>query len=261
MSEHAARCGPPGRPGLTRRPPLSAGIDLVALPGSAGDAVIVLGLIDRLSRMRHAGSVNRTQEGQLVTRSPVLIRRACTADWEALKAFFTGLSARTRYLRFFAGITITPAMLRVLSGDNVDAVVATGPGAIVGHGIAADRAGPGGTTITEIGVVVADAWQSQGVGSALVRALIAAAEARGAATVAMDVLPGTKRVLAMIASHWPAASIDHSDDCVIIRARLPRHHQGKHHARPGGHGLAGSPGISSRANRQPAHAAAPLPIR
>jgi GNAT superfamily N-acetyltransferase len=152
-------------------------------------------------------------------------------------------------------------MLRALSGDKVDAVVATGHGTIIGHGIAADRAGPGGTTITEIGVVVADAWQGQGVGSALVRALIAAAQARGAAIVAMDVLPGNKRVLAMIASHWPTASIDHSEDCVIIRARLPRHHQRQHHARSGGDGLVGSPGISSRGNRQPAHTAAPLRIR
>jgi GNAT superfamily N-acetyltransferase len=211
--------------------------------------------------MRDAGSVNRTQEGDPVIRGPVPIRRACSSDGEALRTFFTGLSARTRYLRFFAGLTSTPAMLRVLSGDKVDAVVATGHGAIIGHGIAADRADPGGTTITEIGVVVADAWQGQGVGSALVRALIAAAQARGAAIVAMDVLPGNKRVLAMIASHWPAASIDHSEDCVIVRARLPRHQQGQRHARSGGHGLAGPPGISSRGNRQPAHTAAPLPVR
>src|SRR5260221_5838660 len=105
-------------------------------------------------------------------------------------------------------------MLRALSGDKVNAVVATGHGAIIGHGIAADRAGPGGTTITEIGVVVADAWQGQGTGSALVRALIAEAQARGTAIVATDVLPLDKRVLAMIASHWPTASIDHSEDCV-----------------------------------------------
>ena len=211
--------------------------------------------------MRHAGSVNRTQEGLLVTRSPVLIRRACTADGEALRTFFTGLSARTRYLRFFAGLTITPAMLRALSGDKVDALVATGHGAIIGHGIAADRAGPGGTIITEIGVVVADAWQGQGVGSALVRTLIAAAQARGAAIVAMDVLPGNKRVLAMIASHWPAATIDHSADCVIVRARLPRHQQGQRHARSAAHRLTGSPGSASLGNRQPAHTAAPTPMR
>jgi GNAT superfamily N-acetyltransferase len=176
------------------------------------------------ANMRDAGSVSRTQDGDPVPCSPVPIRRARAADREALRTFFTGLSAQTRYLRFFAALTITPSMLRVLSGaDNADAVVATGHGAIIGHGIAADRRGPSGTTSTEIGVVVADAWQGRGVGSALVRALISAAQARGAAIVAMEVLPGNQRVLAMLANHWPAASIDHSADSVIFRARLPRH--------------------------------------
>jgi GNAT superfamily N-acetyltransferase len=165
--------------------------------------------------------VDRTQDCDPVTRGPVPIRRARTADREAIRAFFTGLSAQTRYLRFFAALTITSAMLRILSGgDNSDAVVATSKGVIIGHGIAADRAGPGGARMTEIGVVVAEAWQGRGVGTALVRALISAAESRGAAIVAMEVLPGNQRVLAMIANHWPAASVDRSADNVIIRARL-----------------------------------------
>ena len=168
--------------------------------------------------------MSRTQDCDPIPRSPVPIRRARAEDGEALRTFFAGLSARTRYLRFFAALTITSSMLRVLSGgDNKDAVVATGHGTIIGHGIAADRSGPGGCTVTEIGVVVAHAWQGRGVGSALVRALISAAEARGAAIVAMDVLPSNQRVLAMLASHWPTASIDHSADSVIFHARLPRH--------------------------------------
>lgn len=172
--------------------------------------------------------MNRTQDGDPVTGSPFGIQRACAADRESLTAFIAGLSAQTRYLRFFAAVTMTPAMLRVMcGGGNADAVVATGRGAVIGHGIAADRVGPDGTVITEIGVVVADTWQRKGVGSALVRALIAAAKARGAGALAMDVLPGNQQVLAMIASHWPAASIEHSADCVIIRSRLPRHHQGQ----------------------------------
>jgi ribosomal protein S18 acetylase RimI-like enzyme len=191
--------------------------------------------------------VSRTQDSDLASRSPVPIRRANVADGEAIRTFFTGLSAWTRYLRFFAALAITPAMLRVLSGgDNADAVIATGQGVIIGHGIAADRIGPGGTTITEIGVVVADAWQGRGVGSALVRALIAGAQARGAAIVAMEVMPSNRRVLAMIARHWPAASIDRSADSVIVRARLPRHQERQRQARWVGHGLTVSPSIAHR---------------
>ena len=196
--------------------------------------------------------MNRTQDGGHVVRSPVPIRRARAADREAIRTFFTGLSAQTRYLRFFAALTITPAMLRILSGgDHSDAVVAIGQGVVIGHGIAADRVGPGGAAITEIGVVVTDAWQGRGIGSALVRALVSAAQARGAEIVAMEVLPSNRRVLTMIASHWPAASIDRSEDSVIIRARLRRHRQGRRHAPAANHTLAGSPVTAGRRNRRP----------
>lgn len=55
------------------------------------------------------------------------------------------------------------------------------------------------------------------------RALTARAQARGAATVVMDVLAGNRRVLTMIADHWPAAQYDHSAAYVTIHAPLPRY--------------------------------------
>ena len=87
--------------------------------------------------------------------------------------------------------------------------------------MACDRAGAGGEQTTDIGVVVADGWQGQGVGSALMRTLIARAQARGVTSIAMDVLPENHDVLAMIAGHWPAARTDRSGDCVTIHAPLP----------------------------------------
>ena len=83
----------------------------------------------------------------------------------------------------------------------------------------ADRAAAGGS-LTEIGVVVADAWQGQGVGSALVRALIRRAQARGVTSLIMDVLPGNHQMLAMIAGHWPAARTWRRADCLTIQAAL-----------------------------------------
>ena len=71
--------------------------------------------------------------------------------------------------------------------------------------MAADRAAAAGGSLTEIGVVVADAWQGRGVGSALVRALLSRAQARGVTSLSMDVLPGNHQVLAMITAHWAAA--------------------------------------------------------
>lgn len=157
-----------------------------------------------------------------------MIRPVRPADRLALSDFFAGLSVQTRYLRFFGPVTPTPPMLDLLSGQTagVHAVVAVADGVVVGHAMAVDRPepeggrDPGQDRTTDIGVVVADDWQGQGVGSALVRALAAQAAVRGVASLAMDVLHVNRRVLAMILGHWPAADIDHSRDSLGIRIRL-----------------------------------------
>ena len=57
---------------------------------------------------------------------------ASAADTDALRAFLTGLSLRTRYLRFFAGVLpVNPAFLARMTGcatprgERVDALVVT----------------------------------------------------------------------------------------------------------------------------------------
>ena len=55
------------------------------------------------------------------------------------------------------------------------------------------RPAPPGGLVTEIGVVVADAWQGRGMGSALVRALISRAQARGVTSLAWTSCPPTGR--------------------------------------------------------------------
>ena len=170
--------------------------------------------------------MNRTQIQRLGWaggRAAVAIRQAQQDDTPALSDFFAGLSAHTRYLRFFGPVTPGAALLRTLSGcpDNVDALVAVRD-VIVGHAMAVDRVEPRGTRVADIGVVVNDAWQGRGVGSALMRALITGAQARGVATLEMDVLGGNRQVLAMVTGHWPAARVDHNSDGFAIRVRLPQ---------------------------------------
>jgi GNAT superfamily N-acetyltransferase len=160
-------------------------------------------------------------------RAAIAIRQAQADDMSALADFFSGLSAHTRYLRFFGPITPGAALLRTLCGgpDNVDALVAVCRGIMVGHAMAVDRIDPNdsrGTRVTDIGVVVDDTWQGRGVGSALMRALITGAQARGVTTLEMDVLDGNRQVLAMITGHWPAARVDHNSDGFAIRVRLPQ---------------------------------------
>ena len=160
-------------------------------------------------------------------RAAVAIRQTGPEDLPALGDFFAGLSAHTRYLRFFGPVTPGAALLRTLSGaaDNIDALVAVRGGVIVGHAMAVDRAdphGPRGTRVTDIGVVVDDAWQGRGVGAALMRALVTGAQARGVTTLEMDVLDSNRRVLAMVTGHWPAARVEHTPDGLGIRVRLPQ---------------------------------------
>jgi GNAT superfamily N-acetyltransferase len=162
--------------------------------------------------------MSRTQ----VSRLAAVIRPARTADLPALGDFFAGLSVQARYLRFFSPITPGAALLTRLcgGGTTTDALLATRGGVIIGHGMAADRSGPGGAVVTDIGVVVADAWQGQGVGAALVRALITGAQVRGVTLVTMDVLPGNHRARAMITDHWPVAGTRRSRDCETIDVPL-----------------------------------------
>lgn len=175
----------------------------------------------------------RTQVGPGASVT-VSIRPACAADMGALSDFFAGLSPQTRYLRFFAPVTPGPELLRRMSGGDghSDAVVAVREGVIIGHAMAADQAGPRGVRTADVGVVVADAWQGLGVGSALMRALITGSRARGVTSLTMDVLPGNRKMLAMIASRWPAARVEGSADFVTFRIRLPRRRQQRPQARP-----------------------------
>jgi ribosomal protein S18 acetylase RimI-like enzyme len=167
--------------------------------------------------------MNRTQAERAGGLTPAAIRPALPADLPALGNFFGGLSRQTRYLRFFSPVTPGPDLLRLLAGGagTTDAVVATRGRVITGHAMATDRDGPRGARITDIGVVVADAWQGQGVGSALVRALITSAQARGVTSVVMDVLPGNRQVLAMITGHWPAARAAHCRDYDTLCVPVP----------------------------------------
>jgi GNAT superfamily N-acetyltransferase len=173
--------------------------------------------------------MNRTQIGQAdgrATAAIAAVRPVRPEDQAALGEFFAGLSVESRYLRFFAPVTPASGLLHLLSGGpaNVDAIVAVADGVIVGHAMAADgpedHGDPCGARVTDVGVVVADAWQRRGVGAALMRTLVTRAQARGVTALVLDVLPGNRAVLAMIIGHWPDAAIGRSPDSLDIRIPL-----------------------------------------
>ena len=171
------------------------------------------------------GFVSRTQECRTAGRpcGPVQIRPAGAADSEAIRSFIAGLSQRTKHRRFFAGVSPPgPALLRGLcgAGNGADILVAARGGLIVGHAMAADGVAADGTRTVDVGLVVADGSQRRGVGSALMRTLLARARGRGASAIVMDVQPGNSDVLAMIARHWPSARYESTADSVAVRACL-----------------------------------------
>ena len=186
-----------------------------------------------------------------------VIRAVSPTDRTGISDFFAGLSMETRARRFFAAIMPSRAMLDRLSGvaggpgaprpgpaatatgGGGEVIVAMADGVIVGHAMAVDRTADRGERMTDIGVVVADAWQGQGVGAALVRTLLAGARARGATWLTMDVLPGNEPVLAMIASHWAPAGTERSADCLTFRVRLTHRERAQVPARSG---TTGDPG-------------------
>lgn len=187
--------------------------------------------------------MDRTQAARAAGRPAAAIRPVSPADEAVLREFFAALSVESRYLRFFAPVTPSCGLLDLMAGKpaHVDAIVAVADGVIVGHAMAADRpapgdpgtpGGPGEPRATDVGVVVADAWQRRGVGATLMRALIDRAQARGVTALAMDVLPGNRRVLAMIVAHWPQAAVGHAPDSVDIRIPLPRQDPRPRAARP-----------------------------
>jgi GNAT superfamily N-acetyltransferase len=152
------------------------------------------------------------------------IRAASAADREAIASFVMGLSLRARFFRFFSpAARPSPAALRALCGarPGTDAVVATVNEEIIGHAMAADTIGPDGCPVADIGLVVADRWQSRGLGSEMLRRLIVRASARGISGLVMEVLPENRRMLAMISRRWADAGCELAGDYVTVRVRLP----------------------------------------
>lgn len=146
------------------------------------------------------------------------------ADREAIESFVTGLSVRSRFLRFFSPVALpTSALLRGMCGvgPGTDALVATADGVIVGHAMASDVTGPDGRPAADIGLVVADAWQGRGLGSQLLSRVIARAAARGVSGLVMEVLSENRRMLAMIARRFAGAGYEFGGGSVTVRVSLP----------------------------------------
>jgi len=152
------------------------------------------------------------------------VRTAEPDDATLIRDFVCGLSVRTQFFRFFTAVAPpSPGLLRALSGvTGADIVLISDDcGAVVGHGMAADGAADG-THIADIGLVIADRWQGQGLGTMMLRLLTERAAERGVEALVLEVLPDNRKMLGIIERRWPHASRKRMPDAIKITAELIR---------------------------------------
>jgi ribosomal protein S18 acetylase RimI-like enzyme len=155
------------------------------------------------------------------------IRLANPADEAGIREFLCGLSERSQYMRFFAGVAPpSTVLLRGMTGTGTaraDILVITDDdGSVIGHGMAVDGAAPPGPLAADVGLVVADAWQDQGLGTTLLRTLVDRAVQRGIAELVFEVLPTNAKMLRIIARHWPDARRSRTPDSIAFTVRIGR---------------------------------------
>jgi GNAT superfamily N-acetyltransferase len=153
------------------------------------------------------------------------VRTSGPDDATLIREFVCGLSVRTQFFRFFTAVAPpSPGLLRALSGGNGRAdilLITDDSGAVVGHGMAADGQADG-TPTADIGLVIADRWQGQGLGTMLLRLLTDRAAQRGVEALVLEVLPDNRRMLGIIERRWPHASRKRTPDAITITAELIR---------------------------------------
>lgn len=147
------------------------------------------------------------------------VRASVPDDAEAIREFLCGLSVRTQYLRFFTAVSPpSRGLLRALTAENPQAdilLVTDEYGAVIGHGMAVDGRGDRAGS-SDIGLVLADDWQGLGIGTVLLRQLVARAAARSVRSLLLEVLPDNARMLGIIDRHWPDAERKRTLDALEI---------------------------------------------
>ena len=140
------------------------------------------------------------READVVLRdgSTVHVRPVRPEDEPALTRFLQGLSARSRWLRFFSGAPNIEQAVRWATEVDYDrryglVALAGLDGAVIGH--AAYEREPGQPERAEAALEIADAYQGRGLGTILLGHLAEAAHTAGVALLTAEVLPENHRMV------------------------------------------------------------------
>lgn len=143
----------------------------------------------------------------------IQVRRTTDADADGLRDLVQGLSPRSAFLRFCAGVG-TPSRRMLVALLRRDAThgawVGADGSALLGH-LSWAFVDPG---VVEVGVMVADSWQRRGLGRALVDRGLAEAARHGATAVRLVVHHDNSTLLRRLSTG--ATSVQRDDYDVVI---------------------------------------------
>jgi len=126
---------------------------------------------------------NENSSVTLPTGHRVRFRLLKHGELEAVRELCAGLSLRTRYLRFLSPMPVLPESLLHMLADVDDlrrlTLVAEQDAADGGRVVGLCNLAALDDDRAELGLVVADCWQRQGIGGALAARLLLAADLRG----------------------------------------------------------------------------------
>lgn len=130
----------------------------------------------------------------------VTLRRTRAQDGGTLRALVDGLSRESRYFRFLTGGRVVDQIVDGLASPGPDgvALVIEAPGADGKPAVVASAEYVVSGRVAELAVVVADAWQGQGLGRRLIGKLRDLAGAAGLHAMRGDVLSENRRMLAIL---------------------------------------------------------------
>ena len=156
--------------------------------------------------------------------STLLLRPIRPEDAAIERAFVEGLSEQSRYMRFFNPLKVlAPRLLARLTQVDYDrelalvATTGTGPEERI-VGVVRYSPNADGTS-SEFAVTVADAWHGKGLGSLLMRRLIAAARTAGYQRLTGSVLEGNSKMHTLM-RRLGFASAGHGEDMSIAEYEL-----------------------------------------
>ncbi|MET7997048.1 GNAT family N-acetyltransferase [Amycolatopsis sp. NPDC005232] len=159
-------------------------------------------------------------EADLAAR--IVVRQPGADDGEPVGRFLIGLSLASRYHRFFSGIRhISPALLTTLTTVAPGQVVllALDGETVVGHLMATDHDGDG----VDIGIVVAEDYQFQGIGRKLLREMANALSDGGSTRVRCDVLGANYFVLDWLRRRLPDIRFVRHGETITVHGTLVAH--------------------------------------